>query len=220
VAGVKRARRRVPAAAERARWETLDHHLAQVRGCRLCPTVEPPPVAARPEVWPRMMLVGQAPGPREVVEQRPFAFTAGSRLFSWFARFGVSEAEFRRRVWMCAVIRCFPGRAPQGGDRVPGSLEIANCAPYLEEEIQLIRPATVIAVGQLAIKKFLPEPAPLHGRVGKSFPASRGDAAFEVIPLPHPSGRSTWLVWPENQERLDRALELVRASAGWRETFG
>jgi uracil-DNA glycosylase len=209
-----------PKGPDPANWQALDRHLAQVRGCRICPTVVPPPVAARPEVWPRLMLVGQAPGPKEVVEQRPFAYTAGSRLFSWFERLGVSEQEFRRRVWMCAVIRCFPGRAPQGGDRVPSPLEIANCAPYLEEEIQLIRPATVLAVGQLAIKKFLPEPMTLNERVGKSFPSSRGDVAFDVIPLPHPSGRSTWLNAPGNQDRLDRALELVRGSAGWKETFG
>jgi uracil-DNA glycosylase len=203
-----------------ADWEALDHHLLQVRGCRICPTVEPPPVAARPETWPRVMLVGQAPGPKEVVLQRPFAYTAGSRLFAWFNRLGVPEEEFRRRVWMAAVIRCFPGRAPQGGDRVPSPLEIANCAPYLEEELRLIRPATVIAVGQLAIKIFLPETAPLQDRVGRAFPGSRGDLEFDVIPLPHPSGRSTWLVKPENQELLDRALELLRESRGWRETFG
>ncbi|HEV2847113.1 MAG TPA: uracil-DNA glycosylase family protein [Thermoanaerobaculia bacterium] len=201
-------------------WEALDHHLTQVRGCRICPTVVPPPVAARPEFWPRLMLVGQAPGPKEVVLQRPFAYTAGSRLFAWFAQMGVPEEEFRRRVWMCAVIRCFPGRAPQGGDRVPAPLEIANCAPYLEEEIRLIRPAPVLAVGQLAIKKFLPDPAPLQERVGKSFHVSREDMTFDVIPLPHPSGRSTWLVRKENQELLERALELLRGSVGWRETFG
>ncbi len=205
-------------------WQALDRHLAQVRGCRICPAVEPPPVAARLEVWPRVMLVGQAPGPKEVVLQRPFAYTAGSRLFTWFNRLGVPEEEFRKRVWMCAVIRCFPGRAPQGGDRVPSPQEIANCAPYLEEEIRLIRPATVLAVGQLAIKKLLPETAPLQERVGRSFPVSRGEAqgevTFEVIPLPHPSGRSTWLVQPENQALLERALELVRESEGWRETFG
>ena len=215
-----RASEGTPLKNSQARWPALDRHLAQVRGCRICPTVQPPPVAARPEVWPRLMLVGQAPGPKEVVEQRPFAYTAGSRLFSWFERCGVSEQEFRRRVWMCAVIRCFPGRAPQGGDRVPSPLEIANCAPYMEEEIQLIRPATVLAVGQLAIKKFLPEPLPLNERVGKSFSASRGEVNFDVIPLPHPSGRSTWLNVPGNQERLETALELVRGSAGWRATFG
>ncbi|HEY4572951.1 MAG TPA: uracil-DNA glycosylase family protein [Thermoanaerobaculia bacterium] len=201
-------------------WEALDRHLAQVRGCRICPTVEPPPVAARPDVWPRLMLVGQAPGPKEVVLQRPFAYTAGSRLFQWFNKLGVPEDEFRRRVWMCAVIRCFPGRAPQGGDRVPNPLEIANCAPYLEQELQLIRPATVLAVGQLAIKKFLPENVPLQERVGRAFPVVREGLEFDVVPLPHPSGRSTWLVKKENQELLDRALELLRGSVGWRETFG
>ena len=60
------------------------------------------------------------------------------------------------------------GRRPR-----PQPLEIANCAPYLEEELQLIRPATVLAVGQLAIKMFLPETAPLQERVGRSFPVTR-----------------------------------------------
>jgi uracil-DNA glycosylase len=201
-------------------WEALDHHILQVRGCRICPRVEPPPVIARPEVWPRMILVGQAPGPREREVGRPFAFTAGARLFAWFGRLGVSEEEFRRRVFLAAAIRCFPGRAPQGGDRPPGPEEIANCAPYLEEEIRLIRPRTVIAVGQHAIVKFVPEAAPLSDRVGQVFPGSRGDVTFEVVPLPHPSGRSTWLVRPENQARLDRALELLARTEGWRETFG
>jgi uracil-DNA glycosylase len=207
---------------ERFRWSLLEQHLAEVRGCRKCPAVEPPPVAAAPERGrrPRMILVGQAPGPREVGEQRPFAFTAGTRLFSWFARLGVPEEEFRARVYVAAVIRCFPGRAPQGGDRVPSPQEIANCGPYLEREIQLLRPATVIAVGQLAIAKFLPRPAPLDTRVGQIFPGERGDIRFDILPLPHPSGRSTWLVKKENQERLEQALAALAATRGWRETFG
>jgi uracil-DNA glycosylase len=171
-----------------------------------------------------MMLVGQAPGPKERDVGKPFAFTAGTRMFSWFARLGAPEEEFRRRVWIGAVIRCFPGRQPQGGDRPPAPDEVANCAPWLEEEIRIIRPLTIIAVGQPAIAKFLPEPAPLQERVGRLFRAKRrserGEIEFDVIPLPHPSGRSTWLVRPENQERLERALELLAASAGWRATFG
>jgi len=99
-------------------------------------------------------------------------------------------------------------------------LEIANCAPYLERDIDLLRPATILPVGQLAIAKFLPKPAPLDERVGQVFPAKRGDVRFDVIPLPHPSGRSTWLVKRENQERLDRALAAIAASRGWVETFG
>jgi uracil-DNA glycosylase len=207
------------AAAGAFDWEALDRHLAVVRACRLCPRVQPPPVAWRPEVAPRLLLVGQAPGPREPVAGRPFAFTAGTRLFSWFERMGVAEEEFRRRVFIAAVLRCFPGRAPAGGDRVPAPEEIANCARHLERELELIRPATVIAVGQLAISRFLPAPAPLQERVGQTFAVQWGATRFEVVPLPHPSGRSTWLVRPENQKLLERALELLAASRGWRATF-
>jgi uracil-DNA glycosylase len=204
-------------------WDALDHHLASLRRCRICPRVEPPPVAWRPEVAPRMVLVGQAPGPREPVRGRPFACL------------GVPEDEFRRRVYIAAVLRCFPGRAPAGGDRVPAPDEIANCAPYLERELALIRPATVIAVGQLAIARFL-APAPLSERIGRTFVVHRSEAGqsvaadqpsggpgrltFEVVPLPHPSGRSTWLVRSENQARLEQALAALAATRGWRETFG
>ena len=66
-----------------------------------------------------------------------------------------------------------PGRRPAA--QRPD--EIANCAPYLEEEIRLIRPLTVIAVGQLAITKFLPEPAPLAGAGRAGVPGSRGECA-------------------------------------------
>lgn len=201
-------------------WGALDRHLAEVRGCRICPRVEPPPVTWRPEAPPRMILVGQAPGPREAARGRPFAFTAGARMFSWFSRLGAPEAEFRRRVYIAAVLRCFPGRAPAGGDRVPAPAEIATCAPYLERELRLIQPATVIAVGQLAIARFLPAPAPLGDRVGRVFAVERGGHAFDLVPLPHPSGRSTWLVRPENQARLDQALAALAATRGWQETFG
>jgi uracil-DNA glycosylase len=208
------------ASGVRPNWQALDEHLARLDACRLCPTVVPPPVLGRPEIWPRMLLVGQAPGPREVVARVPFAYTAGQRLFAWFARLGVTEAEFRARVRMVAVIRCFPGRAPKGGDRPPSPKEIATCAPHLERELDILQPATVIAVGKNAIEWFLGKSAPLETRIGRSFPIERQGLSLDVVPLPHPSGRSTWLVKPENQRLLEKALEVLRDSTGWRETFG
>src|SRR5436853_7004128 len=62
--------RLLAAAGRRFAWAVLERHLAEVRGCRLCPRVVPPPVAWRPEVVPRMVLVGQAPGPREAARGR------------------------------------------------------------------------------------------------------------------------------------------------------
>ncbi len=209
-----------------ASWDlaSLRDHVASLRACRLCPRVVAPPVAAEPPAArPRVFLVGQAPGPHEREGNRLFAFTAGTRLFQWFARLGVSEEEFRARVWMAAAIRCFPGRAPQGGDRVPAPDEVATCSRWLESELAFVQPSTVIAIGQLAISLFLPRTAkatPLAERIGRSFPVERGGLSFDLIPLPHPSGRSTWLIAPENQARLDRALALLGESPGWRETFG
>jgi uracil-DNA glycosylase len=198
--------------------------VAALRACRRCPGVVPPPVAAEPPAErPRVLLVGQAPGPREQETGRPFVFTAGTRLFSWFSRLGVSEEEFRRRVWMAAALRCFPGRAPQKGDRPgdrpPAPEEIANCAPWLDRELALLQPSLVLAVGRPAIARFLPEPAPLTDLVGRLVPASRAGVTFDVLPLPHPSGRSTWLVRPENAALLDRALDRLGTHPAWRETF-
>src|SRR5260370_32567122 len=94
--------------------DTFADHLATLYACRACPDVFGKPVTgAVPGA--KVMLIGQAPGPHEVEDGRPFAYTAGQRLFSWFEKFGVNEANFRERIHMCAVIRCFPGRNAKGG---------------------------------------------------------------------------------------------------------
>ena len=185
-------------------------HLDTLFSCRACPNVIGEPVTgAVPNA--RVMLVGQAPGPREVEQRRPFAYTAGRRLFSWFEQsLGMSEAEFRSTVYIAAVIRCFPGRDPKaGGDRVPDVNEIANCAAHLDRELCLLRPELVIAVGTLAAKQLvgLSELKEVVGRVHR---VTRAGHTFDVIVLPHPSGRSTWTNKPENAALLEKSLKLIR----------
>ena len=70
-------------------YMNFDQHLAALAACRLCPNVLGSPVTGA-VADARVMLVGQAPGPREMEQRRPFAFTAGRRLFAWFERLGVS----------------------------------------------------------------------------------------------------------------------------------
>lgn len=161
------------------------------------------------------MLVGQAPGPHEERGGRPFAHTAGRRLFSWFAALGISEESFRRAVHICAVVRCFPGRNPAGtGDRLPDADEIGNCARHLDRELALLRPSLVIAVGTLAASQFI-EKQSLDMLAGRLHRASRGGIDFDLVVLPHPSGRSTWLNHPEHRALLERSLSMIVSHPGF-----
>ncbi len=194
----------------------FDAHLATLFSCRACPGVFGSPVTGA-VAGARVMLVGQAPGPHEKEDRRPFAYTAGKRMFGWFAgALGVSEEEFRARVHIGAVIRCFPGRdAKSGGDRVPNETEIANCGAHLDREIALLAPKLVIAVGTLASSQ-LAGIAQLKDAVGRLHRARRAGRAFDVVVLPHPSGRSTWLNKPEHARLLERSLELIAEHAAFR----
>ena len=185
-------------------------HLDALFACRACPNVVGQPVTGFAENA-RVMLVGQAPGPREQDFGRPFAYTAGKRLFQWFSEhLGIDEDEFRRRVWIGATIRCFPGRdAKAGGDRVPDASEIANCAVHLDREVRLLRPELIIAVGTLASKTLLGI-AELKDAVGRVHRLERAGHACDVIVLPHPSGRSTWTNKPENKALLEKSLRLIK----------
>jgi uracil-DNA glycosylase len=193
-------------------------HLETLYACRACPNVFGSPVTGA-VAGARVMLVGQAPGPHEVEDRRPFAYTAGKRLFSWFAELGVSEEKFRERIHICAVIRCFPGKdAKSGGDRVPNEIEIANCGAHLDREIALLAPKLIIAVGTLAAAQ-LTGISQLKDAVGVRHRAQRAGRRFDVVVLPHPSGRSTWLNKRENAELLERSLQLIREHPAFAATF-
>ena len=105
---------------------------AELSACHACPAVVGTPV--HPAAVPaRILLVGQAPGPREAGLGRPFAWTAGRTLFGWFASvLGADEETVRRKMYLSAVSRCFPGKAPGGGDRRPDEAEIARCRRWLQ----------------------------------------------------------------------------------------
>jgi uracil-DNA glycosylase len=194
-------------------------HLEQLYACTACPNVVGRPVTGG-VAGARIILVGQAPGPHEMDTGRPFAYTAGNRLFGWFRdRFGVVEPDFRARVHIAAVIRCFPGKdVKSGGDRVPDADEIERCGAHLDRELRILGPKLVIAVGTLA-SSALTGIAPLKEAVGVLHHAERAGRRFDVIVLPHPSGRSTWLNKAENAALLDRSLSLIAGHAAWRKTF-
>jgi uracil-DNA glycosylase len=192
----------------------VQEHQKRLAACALCPEMKKPVVMGRPVASP-VLLVGQAPGDKEPVMGRPFAWTAGKNLFKWFGRLGVDEETFRDRVYMAAVCRCFPGKNPKGGDRVPSDEEIHNCAPWLDREIEILQPQLIIPVGRLAIEQFLP-PAPLAEQIGKKVRITRGAHKIDVIALPHPSGASTWYHVEPGKTLTAQALALIGKHPAWK----
>jgi uracil-DNA glycosylase len=172
-----------------------------------------PPVVGNAVRSP-VLLLGQAPGPREIAEGRPFAWTAGKTLFRWFASIGLEEAAFRERVYMAAVCRCFPGKNPKGGDRVPAPQEVANCASWLHAELELLEPWLILPAGKLAIAQLMPVRR-LDEVVGACHRVRVQGRAVDVIPLPHPSGASTWHKTEPGRSRLNQALGLIRDHPAW-----
>jgi uracil-DNA glycosylase family 4 len=188
-------------------WRQLQ---IEMRACRRCLEagydIVPGAVFSGPAPS-ALMLVGQAPGVTEAQVKRPFNASSGTRLFQWLAAAGLDENDFRRNAYMTAVTKCYPGKQAGGkGDRRPTRAEQALCRPFLEQEIALVQPKVMLAVGGLAIETLLARKLRLAEAVGRAFEV---DGRW-LLPLPHPSGASLWPNKPENQARLERALALLR----------
>ena len=195
----------MPASAKQRR---LNRHVAKLLKCRRCPRMLSTPVSGG-AIVSKVMLVGQAPGPREPVLQRPFAHTAGQTLFKWFEKFcGMNEAFVRNRIYFAAVCRCFPGKSPGGTDRVPAPDEIRNCASWMNGEIQVLQPLLIIPIGRLAISQFI-ECTKLDSVIGRKFRTERAGHTFDLIPLPHPSGASPWHKIAPGKELLAKAMRKI-----------
>ncbi len=193
-------------AARRSRYRSLDSLQRDNRRCRVCADAGFP-LESRPVFEGRRgqsaYLLGQAPGPVEGVELRPWRGRAGQTLRRWL---GLDEETFYATFYCASVTRCDPGRAPTGrGDRTPTQAEQRLCEFWRDRELELLRPRLVVTVGGLALRRLLGLTS-LTAAIGKTF--ALGDAV--VVPLPHPSGASGWLNQPANKHRLAVALRLLR----------
>lgn len=191
----------------------LRAHQESLKQCSRCDAMIGPVVTGRPVASP-VLLVGQAPGTKEGMAGRPFAWTAGKTLFNWFGRLGIDEEQFRRQVYMSAVCRCFPGKNPKGGDRVPNTQEIEACSQWLHRELELLRPQLILPVGKLAITQFI-DVDKLTQVIGHVHSIHLQNGICDVIPLPHPSGASTWHRTEPGKSLLQKALELIGRHRAW-----
>jgi uracil-DNA glycosylase len=176
------------------------------RVCRVC-TEEGFPLESLPIVQPyesqRAYMFGQAPGVVEGRERLPWRGRAGRTLRRWLE---LDEEAFYATFYCASVTRCYPGKAPSGrGDRTPTPREQELCSFWRDWELRLIRPGLIVPVGGLAARRLL-GPKSVTECVGSRFELD--DAV--AIPLPHPSGASSWLNNSANRARVTEAVGLIR----------
>ena len=156
------------------------------------------------------MLIGQAPGWREIETGVPFAWDAGKRLCGWLAAAGIGVDDFRQRWYATSVGKCYPGRAPGSSvDRPPSRSEVLRWSPTLREEVRLVGPELLLLVGGLAHRFAFGEAARLDDLVGREL-AWDGAPGASVLCLPHPSGASTWLNDAARVELWRAGISLLR----------
>jgi len=195
---------------------------SKINQCHLCEKMQSLPVVGNP-VMSKILLIGQAPGIKERDIRKPFAWTAGKTLFKWFVSIDVDETLFRERIYMTAVCRCFPGKKlvnglAKGGDRVPDKEEIKNCSTWLKKEAAYLKPELIIPVGKLAISQIMPVNK-LDQIIGQCFNQEFYGHKADIIPLPHPSGASTWHQRDPGKTLLHQALHAIKKHPAWQSTF-
>ncbi len=174
-----------------------------------------PVIIGNPVMSP-VMSIGQAPGIHEAKVMRPFGWTAGKTLFKWFEGIGIEEETFRQRAYMTAVCRCFPGKNPKGGDRMPSDKEVETCSRWMMAEIRMVQPQLIILIGKLAINQFLPI-RKLDEVVGQIHRIEIEGRVTDLAPLPHPSGLSTWPRMEPGKTLLQEALQAIEEHPAWQE---
>jgi uracil-DNA glycosylase family 4 len=189
--------------------DTMADLQSAIRSCRKCAAggfpVSPPPIVGGTAPAP-FMVIGQAPSLSDQRAEKLYQGPAGRQLIGWLYEAGFTEADMGTTVYLTALTLCFPGRLPgKSTDRAPSSRERANCRPWLDAQLALVRPRVIILFGKMAIETFLPKMS-LDEAVGKSFERD----GLTYVPLPHSSGASTWLNYEGHRELLKQALNEIR----------
>ena len=127
-------------------WTDFAADVAACEACSLCKTRNRtvPGVGDLRAEW---MLVGEAPGAEEDAKGEPFVGQAGRLLDNMLAALGMRRDRY---VYIANVLKCRPP-----GNRAPTPVEIESCRPYLDRQIELIRPKLIIALGKSAATTLL-----------------------------------------------------------------
>ncbi len=161
--------------------DTLDEVRRAALSCTLCPLA----TQGRKQVVfgvgngdADLMFIGEGPGAQEDLQGEPFVGRAGKLLTQLIEGIGLTRAD----VYIANVVKCRPP-----GNRDPLPVEIDACAPWLDRQLELVRPELVVTLGNFATKLLLATTVGITKLRGQQFDLERAGLHFTVIPTLHPS---------------------------------
>ncbi len=111
-----------------------------------------------------LMFVGEAPGADEDLKGEPFVGKAGQLLTKIIVAMGYTRDE----IYIANVLKCRPNTPPgESGNRRPTRVEMETCLPYLREQIEIIRPRAMVALGAVAMEGLLGRVEPMGALRGR-----------------------------------------------------
>lgn len=198
---------RLPTEQKRVALAQLDAN--EVKGCTRCGLCETRTntVFGEGDVDARLMFIGEGPGENEDLSGRPFVGKAGELLGKQIAAMGLT----REQVYIANVVKCRPPN-----NRTPLPDEVVACTPYLERQIELVRPEVIVTLG-LPATQYLLNTKQAMGKMRGQWHLWKG---IGVMPTYHPAyllrnptREVRGMVWDDLQQAMDR-LGLPRKARG------
>ena len=176
-------------------WEALAE---AVRGCKRCGlhATRTQTVFGVGRRDAKLMVIGEAPGAEEDRQGEPFVGPAGQLLNAMLRAIGLRRED----VYIANILKCRPPN-----NRDPRPEEAATCTPYLNRQIELIRPRVMLAVGRIASQWLLQTESPI-GRL-RGTVSRYGDAGIPLVVTYHPA---YLLRSPHDKAKAWQDLCLVR----------
>ena len=146
----------------------------------------------------RLVFVGEGPGRDEDLAGRPFVGEAGRLLDKIIKAMGLT----REAVYICNVVKCRP---PQNRD--PEGDEVARCLPFLEQQIQIIRPEVICCLGRVACQSLLADDFKIKSGRGKW----HSYLGIPVMPTFHPA---YLLRYPSEKRQVWEDVKMIMKHLG------
>ncbi len=180
-------------------WSALQTEVANCTKCKLCATrIQTVFGTGNKEAdW---LLIGEAPGQHEDEQGKPFVGNAGLLLTEMIRALGLT----REAVFITNIIKCRPPT-----NRDPHVDEVASCNGYLQQQISMIKPKIILAIGRIAAQTLLNTDAPLARLRGKAHRVNN----IPVVVVYHPAYLLRSL--PEKRKAwqdLQLAMQTVKES--------